>query len=244
MGSNFIRVGMKLDIMVEPSGNDEKDNAREIYSSQILDVFSNGDLEIAMPVHQRRLVLLSNSMRYQIIFNSENGYYSAIGVVIDRYKSGNRYLVRMELKTQPERFQRREFFRCQCLVDVNYHELAKEELDNEPVDIILERYELVEMKDQMTAGIILDISGGGMRIVSKRQNTVGSIIRFEFELPIRGEMKVFNVAGAILSCELQQDSKLKYECRIKFVYIKPADREDIIRYIFEKERQSRKLSRG
>lgn len=244
MVSNFLRIGMKLDVMVEPTGDDKKDCAREIYSSQIQNIFSNGDLEISMPVHQRRLVLLNNSVRYQLIFYSDKSHYSAIGAVVDRYKSGNRYLVRMELKTQPERFQRREFFRCQCLVDLLYHEIPKEEIAEEPLEALAEKYEIQDMQEEMISGVALDISGGGMRIVSRQENAVGSVVRFAFELPIRDEIKVFSVVGSILSCNLQKDSKLKYECRVKFVYIKPTDREDIIRYIFERERKSRKLSRG
>lgn len=244
MISNFIKVGMKLDIMVEPTGNEEKDNAREMYTSQIQNVFTNGDIEIAMPIYQRKLILLNNSIRYQLIFFTGKSYYSAIGSVVERYKSDNQYFARIELKTQLERFQRREFFRCECIIDILYNEIPTQELNAEPLNDLIERYEKIDMHNEMTEGVALDISGGGIRFVSRQKNEVGSVVRLVFELPVHDEMKTFQAVGTILSCELQKDSKLKYECRLKFVYIKSADREDIVRYIFERERQLRKLSRG
>ena len=36
-------------------------------------------------------------------------------------------MLEMELKSQPEKFQRREYFRYPCLLDFKYYELAAEQ---------------------------------------------------------------------------------------------------------------------
>lgn len=242
--TEFLKIGMKIDILDEETGNPEIDDARISYVSMLQNIFSNGDLEIDMPVYQRRLILLSNGSRHQLFFHSGKVFYVATGEVVDRYKSDNRYYLRIELKTQPERFQRREYFRCDCLLDVQFHDITEQEATSPYVNTILDEYRLKDTSMEMAQAIALDISGGGMRIVSRSYNEEGSYKRFVFSLPIDGKSKRFNVAGVVLSNHLQEDSKIKYENRIKFVSLTELEREEIIRYIFESERKSRQFSRG
>ena len=75
---NVLRIGMKIDITPEPDGLKEELTEDIIYSSQIQDIFPNGDLEIDMPVHQRKLILLHNGVRYQFVFHSEKNTYISL----------------------------------------------------------------------------------------------------------------------------------------------------------------------
>ena len=241
---NVLGIGMKIDITPEPDGLKEELTEDIIYSSQIQDIFPNGDLEIDMPVHQRKLILLHNGVRYQFVFHSEKNTYMAIGEVVERYKSNNRYLVRVQLKTELAKFQRREYFRCECMMDMFFHLMTTDDLSEVHIQHLLGEYEQKEMGSALKEGTILDISGGGIRYVSRERLEVGDCIRIVFYLPVEGTQKRFNLAGKVLSNQLIQDSKIKYESRVKFLYISDTEREGIIKFIFEEERRSRKLSRG
>ncbi|MCR4955993.1 MAG: PilZ domain-containing protein [Lachnospiraceae bacterium] len=243
MVTDIIKVGTKIEIMPEPTDSVSDSGSTTSYVSMIQDIFPNGDLEIDMPIFQRKLILLHNGMRYKLVFISGKNTYIAIGEVVDRYKSENRYLLRVELKTQPEKFQRREFFRCEILLDLEYMNLPRPE-NLEQLDEILKLQEQDGFEQEVYPALILDISGGGIRFVSKRENNVGDYKKFLFNLPVEGTMKHFAIPGRILACKLIQDSKVKYECRVEFVNIDSKQQEQIIRYIFEEERKIRKLSRG
>ena len=45
-------------------------------------------------------------------------------------------MLEMELKSQPEKFQRREYFRYPCLLDFKYYELTAEQAMLDSVDAI------------------------------------------------------------------------------------------------------------
>lgn len=243
MISDIIKVGMNLELFQETESKEENTIPGVVYSSKIQDIFPNGDLEIDMPMYQRKLVLLHNGVRYHVVFYSQNSTYTAIAEVVDRYKSGNMYLLRIALKTQPVKFQRREFFRCDCMVELSLHELKIDDTDIKNLAVILEQERLKDPEHDWKNGLALDISGGGVRFISKEELEVGSYKRFQFELATDGKIRNFDVIGVILSCKRLPDSSVKYENRVKFVYLTNADREEIIRFIFEEERKTRKLSR-
>ena len=243
MVSDVIKIGMNLELFQETESEEENTAPGVVYSSKIQDIFPNGDLEIDMPLYQRKLVLLHNGVRYHVVFYSQNSTYTAIGEVVDRYKSGNRYLLRIKLITQPVKFQRREFFRCDCMIDLAFHKLYVCEEEGRTPALVLEEDKRRDPGQEWTEGLALDISGGGVRFVAKEQPEVGTYHRVHFELAVEGKIRIFDVVGRILSCTRVPDSSTKYECRVKFVYLTNSDREEIIRFIFEEERKTRKLSR-
>lgn len=243
MFSDIIKVGMNLELSQKTDSKEENTVEGISYSSKIQDVFPNGDLEIDMPLYQNKLVLLHNGVRYDIAFYAQNNTtYTAVGEVVDRYKSGNRYLLRMELKTQPVKFQRREFFRFECMLDFSYHDMEIRD-EEEDLSKVLEQVKKKDSEQEWKNGVALDISGGGIRFISKEELTVGTYKRFYFELPVAGKLREIDAIGVVLSCKSSEGSKVKFENRIRFEYLSNACREAIIRFIFEEERKARKKSR-
>ena len=243
MADEIIKLGMRIEISDEFVTEEDRDS-KPLYISQVQNLFSNGDFEIDMPIYQRQLVLLHNGARYKFLFYGEKHNYEAIVVVKDRYKADNRYLVRVQLVTQPEKVQRREYYRCCTTIDVKYHDLAESEINSPQFDEIMDRYSGINLNTILTQGVVLDISGGGMKMISRFPNEPGSYKRLVFELPIEGKPETFSVCGQILSCELRKDTISRYENRLKFVKLGQNSREKIIRFIFEEERKIRSITRG
>ncbi len=242
--AEVLRIGTKVEISLEAQGTKNVDEDIVSYISKIQDIFPNGDLEMDMPMHQRRLVLLHNGVRYRLVFYNGTSTYVAIGEVIDRYKSNNQYLVRVALKSNLTKFQRREYFRCECLIDLLFHDVDGKNKDEVQLQEMMHEYSKQDMSDSMDSGLILDISGGGVRFVSKKECQAGELKRMVFHLPIDGRYKEFCVLGKIIECSPVKDSATKHESRVKFLHIGSQEREEIIKFIFEEERKSRKLSRG
>lgn len=92
----------------------------------------------------------------------------------------------------------------------------------------------------MKRGVIVDISGGGLRFVSRQPFQEGNILYLRFRLPFNDKEKEFKLAArVILSREIEKRQN-EYENRVKFLYIDNITREEIIKYIFNEERKNRK----
>lgn len=243
MADEIIKLGMRIEISDEFVTEDERDS-RPLYISQVENLFSNGDFEIDMPIYQRQLILLHNGHRYKFLFYGDKYNYEAIVIVKDRYKADNRYLVRVQLVTQPEKVQRREYYRCCTTFEIKFHDLAEAEINSPQFSVIMKQYNAIDLEKIMMHGLVMDISGGGMKMVTRFPNEPGSYKRILFERPLEGEMVSFDVCGQILSCNLRKDTVSRYENRLKFINLDQDSREKIIRFIFEEERKLRRINRG
>ena len=66
----------------------------------------NGNLELSMPSEKGKArTLLSLESRIELVIYTRAGMYRVVGQIKERYKSDNLYVVEVELKTQPQKFQ-------------------------------------------------------------------------------------------------------------------------------------------
>ncbi|MDP4381108.1 hypothetical protein, partial [Escherichia coli] len=63
--------------------------------------------------------------------------YRVVGQIKERYKSDNLYVVEVELKTQPQKFQRREYYRFPFVLEFQYFMITKEEAKMIPPEALL-----------------------------------------------------------------------------------------------------------
>ena len=89
--------------------------------------------------------------------------------------------------------------------------------------------------------VVLDISGGGLRFNSKTQHKAGDVYLLQPELPDVLSRKIPYLLGRIVSSRLLSEVPLLYDNRISFVGISPAEREEIISYIFKEERNKQNV---
>ena len=99
--------------------------------------------------------------------------------------------------------------------------------------------ELLPQSD-MIRGVIVDISGGGARFVSRQLFRESSMILMRFELPILDTEKSFLLVGRVIYSSEIVNRANEFENRVKFELIDSVTREKIIRYIFNEERKNRK----
>ncbi len=240
MISNFIEPGNKIEIqMVEPRDN-KSNEPPKTYISQIQDILSENQLELVMPMEKTKLILLPMDKEYNLVVYSGSNLFQCFARIIDRYKSDNIYTLVVELTSNLRKYQRREYYRFSCVLEMNSRNLEEEE-----VRAIEERdpYSNLIPGLPLKRSVIVDISGGGLRFLSTHPYEPGSLIYISYNLVLRGKKKEYELVGKVLSSEKQRDRKNTYEHRVQYVDIDVDVREEIIKYIFEEERKHRKKER-
>lgn len=235
--SKFVVPGDKVEIMPLRRAKTAEDIPH--YMTRVYDVRSDDEIMLNMPFEDGRLVLLSVGAEYNLSFYTSQGLYQCDAVVKERYKSKNVFVVNFELTTALRKFQRREYFRLNCILDMNCTEV-----DQEAVSQFKNHVEFFGADFTMNNGTIVDISGGGIRFVSKVKYEKGTHMYFTFKLSIAGQDVEFKAIGKIIASEERQNRSGEFENRVQFVDVDSEDREIIIKYIFEEERKIRRKEKN
>ena len=229
----------ELHIVEKKAGTDEKEV--KVYYSTVCDVLSEGEIEITMPMEKGRLILLPEGLEFIIVFYEENGMYECMARVKKRYKTGNIYVLVLELISSLQRHQRREFYRFDCMLEMSARQLLPEEIRAMETDLFFEpRGDLPVDK-----AMIADISGGGMRFFSNQIYEPGTLLHCTFSLEHDGKKMEIEVINKVLRFQKQETGERKgaYEYRSQFQNLSERVRENIIKWIFEEERRIRQKER-
>lgn len=243
--AQFIQPGSKIDITVIAQHAKGDTGETKIYTSNVLDIRKNENISIAMPKENDKLVLLPLGVRIELLFYTKTGLYRAAGQVVERYKSANIYMLDVELKTRLEKFQRREFYRYQYLLDFNYYTISAEERNMESAEALyIYLRKAGVLKQRENEGSIVDLSGGGIRFRTDTELHEDDYVLFLIHLKNENLNKLYYIPGKIISCvPTDADNNKNYEIRAKFEIEDDKMREEIIRFIFEEERKARQRGR-
>ncbi|XME01303.1 flagellar brake protein [Lachnospiraceae bacterium C1.1] len=213
---------------------DDYFDLKKTYRTRIYDLLSEDVVSIEMPTEKTKLILLPVGEDFDLCFYTSKGLYQCYARVRDRYKTSNVYILEMELTTNLRKFQRREYYRFNCVLDMSARSLS----EDEERKIAEHEVEFIDTDMLLDDGVIVDISGGGARFISHTQYEVNSLILFKFMLDIDENRRPYTLIGRVVMSERAQ-GRDAFEVRIKFVKIDNKDRESIIKYIFEEERKIR-----
>ena len=240
MVTDVIRVGDKVDL-VRTNASEEQEE-KKVYKSQVYDVMGEEKLKITMPQEKGKLLLLHLDSVYRLQFYAEKGLYECKGKVVDRYKTDNVYVVVMDIISALKKIQRREFYRLNCLLETKIHILGEEELKAEDLQHILKMIE--SSQTVYEDGLIVDISGGGARMVTDCEVEEGSYVTVKFSTEMKTGLREYELLGRIVTRRTLENRKKRYELRVEFEQINNSVRESLIKYIFEEERKRRKSEKG
>lgn len=233
--SNYIEVGSKVEILPR-EGVMQADGtySRKMYFSTVMDLIDEEHIEMLMPMEKTKLILLQQESEYELHFITSKGLFQCLARVNRRYKQGQMYLLEMELISDIQKYQRREYYRYMCSMDIEVRDLNMQE------QIMLERGQIFEPADApFGSAVTVDISGGGIRFISSVPFEVGRGLVCRYTLERSGVKHTYEQIAHVLACRRLEKNNAMYELRIKFAFISNNEREDIIRYIFEEERKRR-----
>ena len=93
---------------------------------------------------------------------------------------------------------------------------------------------------------VVDISGGGIRFTSKKCVKPNECILADFKTIQGGKSMMMHVFGQVVYCQALRNEKDVFDIRMKYIHLSEAKKEQIIRFVFQLEREQRnvKLRRG
>jgi len=232
MLSDYISPGIRIEIGLYDNEWME-DGGQKVYASKIYDIISEERIDAMMPIEKGQIKLLPLDASVNIAFYAAKGLYECYGKVVDRYKVENMYIVTIDLTGSLQKLQRREYYRFTCTIPMFLRSLT--ELEDE---IIKDNpFYNLENEEAMDDATIVDISGGGIRFLSRLIYDEGSKILIKFSLNVGIKKNTYTMIGRILKSEEVQSKAGIFEHRVQYTNIDEDDREDIIHYIFEEERK-------
>lgn len=237
MLSKFITEGNKVELRpIGRMSGAHSDEQVRVYYSMIHNILSEDTMEITMPMEKTKLILLPVDSEFDLVFYGTGSLYQCCARIIDRYKSNNVYLLVVELTSNLRRYQRREYYRFSCAL-----EMCARTLEEEEVQAIEQRapYELTPGLP-LKQSVIVDISGGGLRFMSSQRYEAGSLIYCSYHLYRETERKKYEVIGKVLDSRELENRPGSFEHRVQYYNIDPNTREEIIKYIFDEERKHRR----
>lgn len=237
MLSEYISPGTKIELRAMGKGfMDNSSRTRKIHLSKIMDILSENRIEIQMPMEQGKLVLLPVGAEYTLCFYGTKGLYQCYGRIQDRYRNGNIYLLVLELTSNMQKLQRREYYRFSCSLEMISRPLTDKERES-----IEARGSMIIEEKPMQKSIVVDISGGGLRFISDFRYEPETLILCSYKLGgVTGRAREYSMISTVLMVQEVKDRPGLFEHRIQYTYINESSREEIIHFIFEEERKIRK----
>lgn len=240
MLSKFVAESNRIELRAVERGLEEtQENSQKVYYSSVHEILSEDSMEIIMPMEQTKLILLPVDSEYDMVIYGATGLYQCFVRIIDRYKSNNVYILVVELTSNLRKYQRREYYRFSCALEMCARNLEKEEVAalEEKVPYIL------QPGLPLKRSVIVDISGGGLRFISEQKYDTDSLILCSYYLLTNGTKKLYEVVGKVLAVRKLDNRPDTYEHRVQYYNLDVDTREMIIKFIFEEERKERKRER-
>ena len=225
-------IGDRIELMHIKSAIGRKVSDKK-YGSQLLDFDGDRTAKIAMPISEGKVIPLEIDDDYNLCFFTNSGLYQCTAQIKKRYTANRMYVMDVIFLTPLKKFQRRKFYRLDCLFPIRYRIVPKEqfekkneaEQDNEKDEILWEE------------GTISDLSGGGIRFHGNVECKKGDFVEIVLPLSLQSGIIPLSLYMKVVSCVHFEGSRVAYETRGEFLNINEKERETVIKYVFEEQRR-------
>lgn len=216
------------------------------YISRFLYQTSEGEVVIEMPIAGGVLVALEPGEAFFLSFYTTKGIYQCQSQVVERKYEEKIPVAVLNLQSDFEKLQRRQFYRMECILNLDYRVINSVELRK----LLIEKSEgetlqqtNTESKEGIAIGVVLDISGGGVRFNSEVPAKEGDVIALQIAFHTQETAKIKTLFAKVLVVVPVQKKTGLFEHRVEFINIANDEREAIIRFIFLEERKRRNAMR-
>jgi len=215
----------------------------EQYVSDVQDITPKGVIVVSAPMREGAEIPLKKKDTLKITYSRESGMFSFPAEVQSRRIDNAVSLVELRQSGLVTKKQRREYVRIDAVLDVTMKELmhadkVKEMTMEEALKRIGNRkYSIMPVLSEPVMGVTIDISGGGFRIKSPRLFEADTLL--ECSLSLQGGETVSGDAVVLNSSPTAEDERYPFQIIVEFVGIEEKARQQIIRYIFERQLKKR-----
>ena len=170
-------------------------------------------LYLAVPIRKNELVPFRIGTKVRVVFSTKDNTYAFNTIITGRQREP----IPVLQVTKPEeliKIQRRSYFRLPVNLEV----------------IFTVHHDIVEQK-----GMTLDISGGGVLILTKANLAAGQILNLILNLPNREP--IYCKATVVRILQKARTAGEDNKVAINFLDINEAKRDKIFNFIFDKQRE-------
>lgn len=217
------------------------------YSSQLLDFDGIRTAKILMPIFENRVIPLEVGDEYQLCFFTNSGLFQCKARIQKRYQESKIHVLDVLLLTEPRKYQRRKFYRLECVFPVKYRFVS--DVEQKLLEYLdMDRFDSEEAKQNCLAAIdelpkewneatISDLSGGGMRFHGKTKMEKDTMVEVMVPLSFQNGIRPIKAILKIVDCAYFEGSRIAYEMRGEFKDITEDEREIVVKYVFEEQRR-------
>ena len=239
MLSRVLKVGDKVELTKVQAAQSDASIRKKVYVSQIYEVVDDTKVKVGMPIENGHIVAMSPNTRLDACFYTGKGLYHGRVVVVERMREHNIYVMVVELQYELKKFQRRQYYRLNCTMDLLHRLMEEEEQE------LFVNKGIAPDSDNIKGfnnGVALDFSGGGIRFISQEKYTKEDLLVIRLKISYEDEYKIYSVVARVISSAPARNGRDNIENRVEFVDLNSKVREEIIRYIFREERKQRQKS--
>ena len=198
---------------VEISQKDQEGEPKS-YVSMVEDYDNKNTVLIHTPISSGVYIRLAQNQQYLLSFTNKKGVFRFHALMNEYKTEGNLQFLEFNLLGNGKRIQHRDFFRLPCTIPLSFSRMSVDE-----------KGELTQ--GEIFDGIIRDLSGGGMKIVSKFDISENDVIKFNLQL---------NGDEYELMGEIRYKSRIPidiqtYMSGIMFMGLSEAERKKIVLYL-------------
>lgn len=246
MDKVFFQIGDRIEMTKQAAAGDIRKSDRK-YGSMLMDFDGIRTVRLSMPIYEGRVIPLEVGDVYELCFFTGSGLYQCTGRITKRYIEDRIHMMDVFLITELQKFQRRRFYRLDCLFQIRYRVLSeveqllrrrmKEDNFETEEDRRICEGALEKIPKKWEDGSASDLSGGGIRFQCSKEWKKGT--KFEVMLPLSFQKGIVPVTFdmSVVSCSRYGESLTVYEVRGEFENVTDSERETVIRYVFEEQRR-------
>lgn len=247
MEKAVVSVGDRIELTHVKSSFRSKLSSRT-YGSKLLDYDGRRSAKIAMPIDEGKVIPLRVGDEYDLCFFTSTGLYRCRARISNRFHEGKMFVLTVEFLSLPKKFQRRMFYRLECMEEIRYRVVSEQErILREFIDSGIEdeaqrkAYEakLKEFTGVWEDAMLTDVSGGGVRIRIQCNQRVepDSYVEVAMVLPIKSKKIRLQCMAKVVATVKRDSGENEFELRCEFERIEKEDRELIVQYVFEEQKR-------
>jgi len=211
-----LNLGLKLELQLM---GDDGIRINNPFVSEFEWAEENQVLYVASPIYEGRLYPVQIGAKIAVTFIKNSTLYEFTAEVVDRENKNKLAMLKIKALSKIEKIQRREFFRFDTSVSVNYRKI-------ETVNM--------KSKEEYAKTITRDLSGGGLCMRLKEPIEMDQFL--DCELFISSKINFIGRVVRHTKYDTMQGI-YKYEIGVCFEKIDEAQREKVISYIFQEQRR-------
>ena len=211
---NNIRPGDRVEITPAHDRTDGKP-----YISKVEAVINRNTVFVHAPIEKGAIIRLEKGSRYNLHFITNKGMFVFRAYVRELLVVTEFHVVAFTLIDRGERSLRRDFFRFNCTMKVQFTVIKNNKND---------------IATGMLEGLVRDLGGGGMKMFSVHSIEMNSFIRVTLDL----NGKYIMVCGEVLHKVHIKEAALPYQYGVKFTAMPTADQDSIIQYLHMEQRKA------